>query len=79
MNISKSIRKKSAEEVVSMVRNLLLKKFLIGAAVGACAGILSWYFGVAVLINTLPSSALATAVGLGVGAILGELLTGREK
>lgn len=61
-----------------MVRNLLLKKFLRGAAAGACAGILSWYFGVAVL-NTLPSSALATAVGLGVGAILGELLTGREK
>lgn len=56
----------------------MVNRFIIAAIGGAIAGAICWHFGISAL-NTLPSSALATAVGLGVGAILGELLTGREK
>ena len=55
----------------------MLGRFIITAIGGAVAGAICWHLGVSAL-NTLPGAAITTGLGVGVGAVLGELLYKRE-
>ena len=55
----------------------MLGRFIITAIGGAVAGAICWHLGVSAL-NTLPGAAITTGLGVGVGAVLGELLDKRE-
>ena len=55
----------------------MLGRFIITAIGGAVAGAICWHFGVSALY-TLPGAAITTGLGVGVGAVLGELLYKRE-
>lgn len=55
----------------------MVNRFIIAAIGGAIAGAICWHFGISAL-DTLPGAAITTGLGVGIGAVLGELLYKRE-
>ena len=56
----------------------MLKRFVVAAFGGALAGATCWYLGFSAL-QSLPDAIFVTGMGVGIGAVLGELIQNRKK